>query len=110
MLTLLHIRKDCTALESSYSVTFHLPSWNKSKDSQEARRSASPTYQRESNTVSWQREDSEKAQEIQAFWTSVVQVCISVNSDMGVTTVCSRHQMLGHTGGHSLRRLVLIVV
>jgi hypothetical protein len=25
---------------------------------------------------------------------------------MGVTAMCSRHQMLGHTGGHSLRCLV----
>jgi hypothetical protein len=51
------------------------------------------------DTTSWQLEDNEKAQETQAVWTSVVQVRVSVNT----ATMCSRHQMLGHTGGHSLR-------
>jgi hypothetical protein len=39
-----------------------------------------------------------------------VQVRISVNSDMGATTMSSRQKMLGHTGGRGLRRLVLVVV
>jgi hypothetical protein len=30
---------------------------------------------------------------------SVVRVRVSVNSSMGATTVCSRHQMQGHTVG-----------
>jgi hypothetical protein len=47
---------------------------------QEARRSTSPTHRRGSDTASQQREDSEKAQEIQAFWTSVVQVRVRVPS------------------------------
>jgi hypothetical protein len=39
-----------------------------------------------------------------------VQVRVSVNTDVGATTMCSRRQMLGHTGGRSLRRLFLVVV
>jgi hypothetical protein len=69
-----------------------------------------PAHQRGSDTTSWQWEDGEKAQETRAVWTSVVQVRVNTNSDMGATTMCSRHQMLGHTGGRSLRRLVLVVV
>jgi hypothetical protein len=44
-------------------------------------RSASPTHQRGLDTASWQREDSQKAQEpqeTQAIWTSVVRVRVSV--------------------------------
>jgi hypothetical protein len=47
---------------------------------------------------------------LKAISTSVVQVHVSVNSDMDLTTMCSRYQMLGHTGGHSLRRLLSVVV
>jgi hypothetical protein len=47
---------------------------------------------------------------LQAVWTSVVRVRVSVNSDMGATTMCSRHQMLEHTGGRSHRSLVSVVV
>jgi hypothetical protein len=65
---------------------------------------------RGSDTASWQREDSEKAQETQAVWTSVLQVSLSANSEVGATTMCSRYQMLGRAGGHSLRRLISVVV